>query len=134
MTQRRRQFMPPEDDREFLDRLGLEWEAIVEAGARRIVIYDYPVPAGYNQAKVALHLRLEPAYPDTQIDMVYFHPDLSRLDQKPIGALAMEPFDNKNWQRWSRHRTAENPWVPGEDNIERHLLLVDNWLTGELKK
>jgi hypothetical protein len=134
MSQQRRQFAPPEDDRTFLDELGLEWEAVVEGGARRIVIYDYPVPAGYNHDKVALHLRLEPAYPDTQIDMVYVHPDLSRRDGKPIAALANEAFDNKTWQRWSRHRTAENPWVPGEDNIERHLLLVDNWLRSELAK
>lgn len=131
----RRQFELPEEDREFLEaRLGLVWEAVVEGGVRRVVVRKFAVPAGYNVAEVDLYLRLEAGYPDSQIDMVYFSPALSISSGKGIGALSSESFDGRDWQRWSRHRTGENPWIPGVDNIERHLLLVREWLERELRK
>ena len=131
----RRQFDLPEEDREFLDnRLGLDWEAVKEGDVRRVVILKFGVADGYNVAEADLFLRLEAAYPDSQIDMVYFSPALSLKSGKTIGALSGETFDGRNWQRWSRHRTGENPWIPGVDNIERHLLLVREWLDREARK
>src|SRR5438067_2303647 len=105
----RRQFQLPEDDSAFLERTQLRWEAVIEAGVRRLIIRDYPVPEGYNVPRVNLNFRIEAGYPDAQIDMVYFEPHLSRRDGKPIGALAADQFDGRAWQRWSRHRTPENP-------------------------
>lgn len=132
---RRRQFELPEEDRDFLnDRLGLDWEAVKEDDVRRIVISGFGVPEGYNVSEVDLFLRLEAGYPDAQIDMVYFSPALSLKSGKTIAALSGEVFDGRSWQRWSRHRTGENPWIPGVDNIERHLLLVREWLERELRK
>lgn len=131
----RRQFELPEEDREFLDaRLALEWEAVLEGGVRRVVIQKFGLPDGYNVTEADLFLRLEAGYPDAQIDMVYLSPALSLKSGKPIGALSGESFDRRTWQRWSRHRTGENPWIPGVDNIERHLLLVREWLHRELRK
>ncbi len=131
----RRQFDVPEEDREFLDeRLGLEWEAVLEGGVRRVVMRRFATPPGYNVDEVDLFLRLDAGYPDSQIDMVYFAPALSLASGKAIGALSSESFDGQTWQRWSRHRTGQNPWIPGVDNIERHLLLVREWLERELRK
>lgn len=135
----RRLFEVPEEDHDFLEnRLGLEWEAVVETVAeavvRRVVVLGFHVPEGYNVAQVDLYLRLEAGYSDTQIDMVYFSPALSLKSGRGINNLSAEQFDGKAWQRWSRHRTKENPWVPGVDNIERHLLLVREWLERELRK
>jgi hypothetical protein len=42
-------------------------------------------------------------------------------------------FANKRYQQWSRHRTAQNPWRPGLDNVCTHLLQVNNWLEREFK-
>lgn len=130
----RRDFMPPEDDRVFLDGFGLHWDAIMQGAVRAVVIRGYPIPAGYNVTTADVQLRLDAGYPDTQIDMVYFSPPIQRADGKAIAATNIEPFDGTQWQRWSRHRTAVNPWVAGQDNIERHLMLVDDWLQRELKK
>lgn len=131
----RREFEFPEEDREFLDvRLGLTWEAVKVGGVRRLVVRKFAVPDGYNVAEVDLFLRLEAGYPDAQIDMVYFFPALTLKSGKPIGALSAEAFDGVTWQRWSRHRTGENPWIPSIDNVERHLLLVRQWLERELRK
>ena len=132
---RRRQFELPEDDREFLEnRLGFEWESVTEAEVRRLIVLKYSVPDGYNVAEVDLFLRLEAGYPDSQIDMVFFHPALSLKNGKRIGAIeGRQAFDGRDWQQWSRHRTPQNPWIPGVDNIERHMLLVREWLDRELR-
>lgn len=130
----RRQFDLPEGDADHLAARGLLWEALVEAGVRWLLIHDYPVPAGYNVSKARLALRLEPGYPDTQIDMAYFFPHLARPDGRGVGGLANQSLDGQQYQRWSRHRTGENPWRPGVDDLATHLLLVDDWLRREFGK
>lgn len=130
----RRQFRLPEADEEYLNARGLLWETVVEGGDRRVILYDFPVPPGYNHRTVSLNLRIQSGYPDVQIDMAYFHPALARSDGKPISAISDLLFDSKSWQQWSRHRTAKNPWVPGEDYIGTHLGLVESWLEQELAK
>lgn len=130
---RRRQFEVPEEDRDFLEnRLGLEWEAVREGDVRRVVVLKYAVPDGYNVTEADLFLRLDAGYPDSQIDMVFFHPVLGLKSGRRIGATdGRQEFDGRSWQQWSRHRTPQNPWVPGVDNIERHMLLVREWLDRE---
>jgi hypothetical protein len=130
----RRQFSLPEGDEAHLEARGLAWEMVIEGGVQWLIIHDFPAPAGYNQAKVMAAVRIETSYPDTQLDMVYFHPHLARLDGRLIGALASQPLDGKDWQRWSRHRTGQNPWRPGEDDLSTHLALVEHWLERELSK
>ncbi len=130
----RRQFALTGEDDSFLQRQPLEWEAVTERNIKRIIIHDFPVPDEYNVDKVDLNIRIEPTYPDTQLDMVYFFPKLSRIDGKPIKAIIDDKFDGKKWQRWSRHRTQQNPWRPGVDNLGTHLLLIQEWLRLELKK
>jgi Prokaryotic E2 family E len=130
----RRSFRLPQEDQAFLDRTGMRWEAVVQDGVCRLVLYDYPVPPGYDRDRVDLHLRIESGYPDVQIDMVYFYPALAKIGGGAINALTPEAFDGRTWQRWSRHRTSENPWRPGLDNVETHLALVAEWLAREVRK
>ncbi|KKC24354.1 multiubiquitin domain-containing protein [Sphingomonas sp. SRS2] len=130
----RRQFALPAEDGEWLDSLGLVYELIAEGGIPRVVIYGWPMPAGYNVAKVDVNVRIDPGYPDTQIDMAYFSPALVRTDGRAIAALSDDSFDGKIWQRWSRHRTPANPWRAGLDNLATHFALVDDWLARELRK
>jgi hypothetical protein len=54
-----------------------------------------------------------------------------RADGVPIKALAQQQIDGTGWQRWSRHRTPQNPWRPGVDSVATHLVLVDQWLLRE---
>lgn len=129
----RREFGLPENDDEFLNSLGKEWEAANDGGTHTLLIPGWTVPPGYNHGKVTLALLLPPGYPDTQIDMVYFNPHLVRTDGKGIGALATHPIFGQAFQRWSRHRTGANPWRPGVDDISTHLALVDDWLRREFK-
>ena len=132
----RRDFVLPEQDVDFLDATGLPWETIRDGSNLWVIIYSYPVPLGYNLQMVNAALKIEAGYPVSQIDMVYFNPPLEKRNgsNMPIGALANQPILGFNWQRWSRHRTGENPWRPGIDDISTQMLLVNYWMERELTK
>ncbi|NVJ99319.1 MAG: multiubiquitin domain-containing protein [Alphaproteobacteria bacterium] len=122
----------PPVDLEFLEILDLRWEIKAEGNVHWLVLYDFPLPEGYNHATSDVSLRLERLYPDTQIDMVYFGNSLSRKDGGNIRQLTSANHLGRTWQRWSRHRTPQNPWRPGFDCVETHLALVQQWLEREL--
>lgn len=130
----RREFDLPAEDRDWLEGLGNRFELVRDGGILRVVIYGWPVPAGYNVSVVDVNVRIESGYPDTQIDMAYFFPPLARDNGYAIGALATDEFDGRTWQRWSRHRTPANPWRPGIDSLATHFALVESWLDRELRK
>ena len=130
----RRQFDLLEEDAKFLDEYGLPWEAVVD-GSHWVLVHDFPAPKGYNHDKVTAAIRIEAGYPDAGLDMVYFNPSLQRIDGQPINATNVtQTIGGTDYQRWSRHRTAENPWMPGEDNLGSHLFLVEDWLCREFEK
>ena len=135
MTSPRRNFRLPEADEEILIRLGLRWETISEGPRRWLVIYDFPLPPGYNVAIVSLAIEIPAGYPPGALDMGYFHPPLRRADGKAIPqANHNEQMAGKSWQRWSRHRTGECPWVPGEDSLETHIEFVKAFLEREPRR
>ena len=130
----RRQFSLPQEDLEWLDGTPGGFELVAEGGILRVVLYGFPIPHGYHRREAAVNVRIEAGYPDSEIDMVYLHPALQRTDGKPIAAISNDDFDGKVWQRWSRHRTPDNPWRPGIDNLATHFGLVEHWFAHELKK
>ena len=129
----RRIFSLPAEDAEFLESKGLQWEALAENGLNWLIIYDYPITLGYNVQVVELALQISPAYPATEIDMVYFYPQLIRNNKRPIACITQQSIDGKIFQRWSRHRNPGD-WRPGLDNVSTHLILIENWLEKELKR
>jgi hypothetical protein len=130
----RRDFTLPAEDMEWLTDRGGRFELVSSEGALRAILYDVDIPAGYNVSKADVYFRIEPGYPDAQIDMAYFAPNLSLSSGRQIGALTPDNFDGKVWQRWSRHRTPANPWRPGVDSIATHFVLMQDWLERELRK
>jgi len=127
--------MLPPGDVTYLDSHHKGWETILAGAARWLLLSKIPVPEGYDQSSVTAALRIEAAYPDTQVDMVYFSPGLRRTDGVAIPATeSNETIDGRVFQRWSRHRSAENPWLVGEDGIETHMLLVNHWLEREFAR
>ncbi len=130
----RRQFQLPEDDLLFLRSLGLPWETIVDRGMQWVIINCYPVPDGYSTKCVSVAIKIETGYPRAALDMAYFFPWLSRKDGKAINALSRQPIEDKVFQRWSRHRTPQNPWREGVDDLSTHLSLVSFWFEQEFLK
>lgn len=130
----RRESQLPEQDEQFLNGLGYEWEVIKE-GSIWILIHDFPLPSGYTVDRVTLAIRLESGYPMAQLDMMYLHPSVQRLDGAKIPAAdVIQSLDKKQFQRWSRHRAANNPWKPGEDSLETHVYLMEEALRIEIEK
>lgn len=132
MADVRRQFELPDFDLEFLNHR-LQWEAVIEERLQWVILHDHLVSGGYNHTSVSMALQLPQSYPDTEIDMGYFYPHLAPTNGKTIRQISPHKFDGKIWQRWSRHRTAANPWRRGYDCIETHVLLIDEWLERELR-
>ena len=131
----RRDFQLPEADEEFLARLGLRWETICERSRRWLVIYDFSLPSGFTVTVADLAIEILAGYPPGPLDMAYFVPSLQRSDGKPIPQTqAVEQITCKSWQRWSRHRTGDCPWVPGEDSLETHVEFVRAFLEREQKR
>jgi hypothetical protein len=132
--QPRRQFALLKGDAVFLDSLGLRWEAVLDGGVQAAIIYGWPMPVGYNEASADVHVRFNSGYPDTQLDMAYFAPALTRVNGRIMNNLSMTPFDGRNWQQWSRHRTPASAWRPDVDDLSTHMALVEDWLAAELRK
>ncbi len=131
----RREFRLPSFDEAYLNGTKLPWETIAEkSGTRWLLIHNRPVPNGYNVATAITALQVPPGYADAQIDMVYFHPALALTSGRSIGALVTHDIEGVTYQRWSRHRTQESAWRPGDDDVSTHLILVDSWLERELAK
>lgn len=130
----RREFSLPAEDMEWLEGCGSAYDLAAEASVLRVVLHDFAVPAGYNVSAVDVNVRIDPGYPDAQIDMAYFFPTLSLQSGRAIRATSSDSFAGKEWQRWSRHRTPSNPWRPGIDGLGTHFALVQEWLAQELKK
>ena len=125
----------PPTDVAYLNTSHPGWHVLRDGAASWLVLPEYVLPEGYNHRVATALVRIEPSYPDTQIDMVFFNPLLARSDGKAIGATGgRRTVNGTSFQQWSRHRTRHNPWRPGVDDIESHMLLVRHWLEREFDK
>jgi hypothetical protein len=98
-------------------------------------MHDFPLPAGYQVNAATVAIRLEGGYPLAALDMMYVFPPLQRLDGRPIVRTdVIQPLDGKDFQRWSRHRTGSNPWVAGEDSVETHIYLIEEYFRAEFER
>jgi hypothetical protein len=130
----RRQFVLPEEDIIYLDSLNLIWETINDAGMQWMIIHDYPTFYGYNVLTTSVAIKIETGYPRAALDMAYFYPAIQRIDGQVINALSLQVIDQKPYQRWSRHRTGQNPWRPGIDDLSTHMSLINFWFEEEFIK
>lgn len=130
----RREVALPREDCEYLETLRLRWETVADCGKRWLLIHEWPTHSGYHQSHVTLALLLPGGYPDSALDMAYFYPSLARKDGRPIGRTnATVTIGGRVYQRWSRHRTPQNPWRPGVDCLASHVAIVRWWLEREFK-
>ena len=123
----RRAFELPEDDVEGLTARGVTWETMVEGNTSWLLVRDQPLPAGFLTASVEIAIMIPIGYPDTALDMVRVSPPIARIDHVAIPAATPATIDQRSFQQWSRHRTAENPWRPGVDSVLSQLDLAQEW-------
>ena len=133
----RREFDLLPDDKACLDEHGVPWETIIdhrsESGSMWILIHDFSIKhCGYNRKTVTAAILMPSSYPYTKLDMAYFFPPLAREDGEPINSTEhRETIDGKRFQRWSRHHDS---WNSEEDNLETHLMMIEDFLEMELEK
>lgn len=123
----RRQFVLPDDDVEFLNGLGLDWETIIDNGVQWLLLIGFSIPPGYNVTRATLAIRIVPGYPAAALDMIYVNPPLRRTDGAAVRALTPCSIAGIEYQQWSRHYTAANPWRPNTDCIATHLHAAEEW-------
>ncbi len=114
----RRAFELQDEDGQFLDELGREWETFSEGGNDWLVIKGVAMPSGYNEPFADLGFLLK-GYPQAEIKMVRVSPALTRKDNRAIPSVSTETFDGKSWQCWSRHR-PDGSWRSGIDGVGHH--------------
>lgn len=116
----------PEQDLDFLRDRNFSVELMSEGGLECLVIKDWLLPIGYDQVSSDLLIRLPPGYPDAPPDMWWFSPAITRTDGQPIEATQVyEAHLSRQWQRWSRHLTADH-WSSGIDGLESYLAIIWN--------
>jgi len=117
----------PIRDRTYLVERSIAFEE-VDGNEKGVIFRDYVLPAGrFDQAKADILVLLPPGYPDVRPDMFFAIPwiKLSRSAQYPRAADQAHDFQNRRWQRWSRH---SDQWRPGVDGIWTMLRRIDTAL------
>lgn len=128
----RQAFALLEEDGDYLDRLGLAWETVVERGKRWLLISGYPLPEGYTAATTTLALLIPPTYPQAQIYGFFAHPAIALASGRVIQRTQLAgSISGRNFVGWSRYR-ANQPWNPEKDSVVTQLGLVEACLLKEL--
>lgn len=116
----------PEFDREYLFDKGYIFEEITEANQNGLIIRNWILPSDrFNLEASDLLILIPQGYPDIKPDMWYFNPAilLSPLNENARQTQCNITFNEKMWQRWSRHFPA-NEWRSGIDGIHTYLKKV----------
>lgn len=131
----RRDFRLPSSDDAFLNSLGVAWETVQEGGVQWVILRQYQLPTDYVPDMVDVVIQISAGYPDAALDMAYFFPPVRRADGRPIpNTEGRVTLLGLAWQQWSRHRTAANSWVHGEDDLASHIHYMDAWLAAEFER
>ena len=128
-----RAFDLPEEDVEHLDARGLRWETVREGRSQWLLLQEFPVPDAYNLTSVTLGLMIPSSYPSAELDMFWVHPVLTLNSGRTLPQTqSRATIRGLSFQRWSRHRSPENPWRSGIDNLATHLGIVEECLAREV--
>lgn len=127
----RRQFTLLEKDEKFLDAAPYSWETTIDCERRWLLLHDYQMPSGYQQANITLAIEIPLLYPAAELDMFYCAPAVTLLSGAPIPQTeTQQAIFGRSFQRWSRHR-EQTVWSSTDDSIITHLGLVEESLLRE---
>jgi Prokaryotic E2 family E len=120
--------MLTEEDAAFLRSTGWRFETKPDGEGVALIIYEYPLPAGYSIERSDLLLRLPRGFPDAAPDMFWFSPEVRYAGGSgPPATGERLDLEGRTWQRWSRHLATA--WRPGIDNLQTYLRLIRTDLT-----
>lgn len=133
MVNYRRDFYLPDEDTQFLDNLGLVWEAIQDGNARGVVLYDFLMPVPFRPDSLNMKFNIPLDYTSgAALDMFFTDQHVTRFDGKGIERLTeSNVFNNKKWWQWSRHYPKNTKWRPGINSLATHISYVQHILNQE---
>jgi len=133
MVDLRKDFYLPVDDVQYLDGLGLKWEAIQEGQVRAVVLYGLLMPQPFQPEKINLKIKMPQDYTGgAALDMFFTDVNVTRIDGKGIERITESAaFDGKKWWQWSRHYPKNTKWRPGIDTLATHISYVYSILEHE---
>ena len=133
MANCRRDFYLPDEDTQFLDNLGLVWEAIQDGNARGVVLYDFLMPVPFRPDSLNMKFNIPLDYTGgAALDMFVTDRHVTRSDGKGIERLTeSHVFDNKKWWQWSRHYPKSTKWRSGINSLATHISYVQHILNQE---
>ena len=133
MADLRRDFYLPEEDVQYLDSLGLDWELIQEGNARGVVLYGFLMPQPFQPERLNLKIKMPQDYTSgAALDMFFTDAHVIRTDGKGIERLTESAvFDGRKWWQWSRHYPKNTKWRPGINTLATHLSYVHHVLDEE---
>ena len=130
----RRDFSLPQPDLDWLSETGLHFELVAENGVLRVVLYGFQVPGGYDRSQVDVNVRIDPGYPDAQIDMVYVHPPLARADGVRSGRSPVTPSMARPGSGGAGTGRRLIPGAPASTTLPPISALSRNGFARELRK
>ena len=120
----------PEFDKDYLIEKGYLFEERLDNGVNGLIIKNWGLPEGvFNLQTSDLLIIIPSGYPEVGLDMWYFEPPilLSPSNRPARQTVANINFNNKVWQRWSRHYPP-NEWRSGVDGIHTYLKRIETAL------
>ncbi|ANB98500.1 multiubiquitin domain-containing protein [Vibrio parahaemolyticus] len=122
-----------EKDTDYLNKLGFEWETLMDGGRRWLIIRNYTLPNGYNHEKVDMAIDIPAAYPGAALDMFYCFPSL-KLDSGTVIAQTSchMSIAGKSYQRWSRHLNGKTRWNPLTDSVMTQMAVIEESILREV--
>jgi hypothetical protein len=123
-----------EDDENYLNNKGYNWELIPDGNGAYLVIHDFHVAAEvFDRAKTDLMIRIPAQYNIAGLDMFYVAPEvkLKATDGYPDRADCFENFCGRRWQRFSRHLHT-TPWRAGVDGLPMYMALIQKELQAKV--
>lgn len=119
-------------DEEYLDRLGLRWETVIEVDERRwLLIHNYPLTDGYTVERTLLALEVPPTYPQAALYGFYAFPPLALKSGHEIPSTQLRgKIRGHEFHGWSRNRGAV-AWNTAKDNVVTQLALADEAMAKE---
>lgn len=117
----------PEADRDFLLEKQLAFQEVQDGPTNGLIFPNWVLPAAmYSVDRADLLILIPQGYSTTQLDMFYLSPAVTlKATNAPPGATTAFVFNNRTWQRWSRH-FDRSPWRAGVDGIHSFLKTVES--------
>jgi len=130
----RRDFNLHETDADYLQKRGLQWDAVLDGASRWVILRRFPFPEGYTASFADIAIQIPATYPQAALDMFYCQPFAQLKSGRQIPATeSRQSILGQSYQRWSRHRSSSTRWNPDRDSLITHIAIIDDALSREVE-